>query len=93
MSSPAPNNGRAGYGQIAQRRQYTGGVKEASVRVEVDHEACEANGICAGLVPEVFDLDDEDFLRISPAEVPSRLAEGVRHAVGSCPKMALRLAE
>jgi ferredoxin len=63
------------------------------VRVEVDHEACEANGVCAGLVPEVFDLDDDDYLHIRVSEVPSRLAERVAHAVGSCPKAALRLIE
>jgi ferredoxin len=79
--------------QVAQRRRDADAVKEASMQVEVDHEACEANGVCAGLVPEVFDLDDEDYLNIVLPEVPSRLAEGVRHAVASCPKLALRLAE
>jgi ferredoxin len=62
------------------------------MRVEVDRDACEANAVCAGLVPEVFEVDDDDSLHILVAEVPERLAEGVRHAVGSCPKAALRLA-
>jgi ferredoxin len=63
------------------------------VRVEVDRDACEANAVCAGLVPEVFEVDDEDQLHILVAEVPDRLADGVRHAVRSCPKAALRLVE
>ncbi|HEX3924474.1 MAG TPA: ferredoxin [Streptosporangiaceae bacterium] len=63
------------------------------MRVEVDSDACEANAVCAGLVPEVFEVDDEDELHIKVAEVPPGLAESVRHAVLSCPKAALRLEE
>jgi ferredoxin len=59
--------------------------------VEVDRDACEANAVCAGLVPEVFEVDDEDLLHILVAEVPDQLADRVRHAVRSCPKAALRL--
>jgi ferredoxin len=63
------------------------------VKVEVDRDACEANAVCAGLVPEVFEVDDEDRLHIQVADVPARLADAVRHAVRSCPKAALRLEE
>src|SRR5580704_10788757 len=61
------------------------------VKVSVDRDACEANAVCAGLVPEVFEVDDEDELHILVAEVPPGLADAVRHAVNSCPKAALRL--
>jgi ferredoxin len=63
------------------------------VRVEVDRDSCEANAVCAGLVPEVFEVDDEDQLHIPGTEVPAGLADAVRHAVRSCPKAALRLEE
>ena len=63
------------------------------MKVEVDRDACEANAVCAGLVPEVFEVDDEDVLHIQVEEVPSALAESVRHAVRSCPKAALSLRE
>ncbi len=63
------------------------------MRVMVDRDLCEANAICAGLVPEVFDVDDNDELHILVSEVPEALADGVRRAVGSCPKTALRLEE
>ena len=42
------------------------------MRVAVDRDRCEANGVCAGLAPEIFDLDDEDYLHILAAEVPAR---------------------
>ena len=63
------------------------------VKVEVDRDSCEANAVCAGLVPEVFEVDDEDQLHIQVAEIPAGLADAVRHAVRSCPKAALRLEE
>ena len=63
------------------------------MRVTVDRDLCEANGVCAGLVPAVFRLDDEDELHITDGDVPARLADQVRLAVQSCPKTALRLNE
>jgi ferredoxin len=63
------------------------------MKVSVDHDACEANAVCVGLAPEVFEVDDEDNLHILVAPVPDGLADAVRHAVRSCPKAALRLEE
>jgi ferredoxin len=61
------------------------------VRVAVDRDSCEANAVCVSLVPEVFEVDDEDELHIQVADVPPHLADAVRLAVRSCPKAALRL--
>jgi ferredoxin len=63
------------------------------MRVTVDALLCEANAVCAGLVPEVFSVDDEDELHILVSEVPPELAGRVREAVRSCPKTALLLEE
>jgi ferredoxin len=68
-------------------------TKGAAMKVEADWDACEANAVCAGLVPEVFEVDDDDNLNILVDEIPANLVEGVRHAVRSCPKAALRLSE
>ncbi|MQY03358.1 ferredoxin [Actinomadura macrotermitis] len=63
------------------------------MRVEVDPLVCEANAVCVGLAPEVFDLTDDDELEILRPEVPAAEADRVRHAVRSCPKAALSLEE
>jgi ferredoxin len=63
------------------------------MKVSVDPMVCEANGVCVGLAPEVFDLNDEDELTILTPEVPDGQADLVRHAVRSCPKAALTLDE
>ncbi|RAY13458.1 ferredoxin [Actinomadura craniellae] len=61
------------------------------MRVRVDPLVCEANGVCSGLAPEVFDLDDDDMLHILRPDVPAEDVDLVRNAVRSCPKAALAL--
>jgi ferredoxin len=63
------------------------------MRVTVDPDLCEANAVCAGLVPEVFSVDESDELTILAGEVPPELANRVSEAVRACPKMALALEE
>jgi ferredoxin len=63
------------------------------MRVTVDTDLCEANGVCSALVPEVFSLDESDELTILVSEIPPELGDRVRDAVQSCPKMALTLEE
>jgi ferredoxin len=63
------------------------------MELKVDPLVCEANAVCVGLAPEVFDLDDDDNLTIlQPHPTPDQL-DRVRHAVRSCPKAALTLSE
>jgi ferredoxin len=61
------------------------------MRVRVDRDLCEGNAICAGLVPAVFEVDDDDNMTILAPDVPAELTDQVRHAVRSCPKTALWL--
>jgi ferredoxin len=62
------------------------------VKVVVEYESCEANGICAGIAPEVFDLDEGDQLNVVAQPGPDTI-DRVRQAVQSCPKVALKLTE
>ena len=34
-------------------------------KVVVDFDLCESNAICMGIVPEVFEVRDDDFLYVS----------------------------
>lgn len=63
------------------------------MKVSVDPLVCEANAVCVGLAPEIFDLNDDDELQILLPDVPPELRDRVRHAVRSCPKAALALEE
>ena len=59
------------------------------MEVRVDRDLCEANGVCTGIAPDVFDLDDEDELVILQPEPPEEMRERIEQAVASCPKTAL----
>jgi ferredoxin len=63
------------------------------MRVRVDRELCESNGVCVRLVPEVFVLDDDDRLRLEQESPPEALRARVEQAVRRCPKQALTIVE
>lgn len=59
------------------------------MRIEVNRDLCEANEVCIGIAPAVFELDDDEELRVIHQEVPAAEVERVSRAVASCPKNAL----
>ena len=62
-------------------------------RVVADWDACEANGICAAVAPDVFEIDDDDQMQILNDEVTDENAERVQRAIDGCPKFALSMDE
>lgn len=62
------------------------------MRVVVDYDLCEANGVCEAIVPEVFEIDDDEQLQLRD-QPNAENVERVRQAVTSCPKAALKLEE
>ncbi|KLO28750.1 ferredoxin [Mycolicibacter heraklionensis] len=63
------------------------------MRVEVDYDLCESNGVCMGINPEVFDLGDDDVLRILRPQITPATEDDVREAVRRCPRQALCIVE
>ena len=61
------------------------------MHVTVDYDLCESNGICAGLVPSVFELRDDDNLYVLEAAPAEDLRPQVELAVRRCPRQAIRL--
>jgi ferredoxin len=61
------------------------------MELRVDRDLCEANAVCTGIAPDVFDLDDEDELQILQVDPPDEALGEVERAVASCPKNALFL--
>lgn len=62
-------------------------------KIEVDWGLCESNGVCMGVDPEIFDLDDDDELHVLQDEVTPENEEHVREAVRQCPRQAISIAE
>ncbi len=63
------------------------------MRVMVDRELCEANGVCTRIAGEVFQLGDDDRLRVEVDELPATQETAVRAAVRGCPRQALKIIE
>jgi ferredoxin len=63
------------------------------MRIEVDWGLCESNGVCTGIIPEVFHLDDDDMLHVLQPEVTPENESLIRDAVRQCPRQAISIAE
>lgn len=62
-------------------------------QVVVDLGLCEANAICMGINPEVFDLDDEEQLHILQPDITPGTERDVLEAVRRCPRQALSIVD
>jgi ferredoxin len=62
-------------------------------KIEVDYGLCESNGICMGVIPEVFDLDDNDDLHVLQDEVTPDNEQQIREAVRQCPRQAIAIVD
>lgn len=63
------------------------------MKIEVDWDLCESNGVCMGIIPEVFHLDDDDILHVLQPDVTPENEALVRDAVRQCPRQAISLTE
>ncbi|GAA2153702.1 ferredoxin [Nocardioides koreensis] len=63
------------------------------MRIKVDFDLCESNALCEGLAPDVFALDDDDFLQLRTDETTDENLENVRRAVAACPRAAISVEE
>jgi ferredoxin len=66
-----------------------------SARLHVDWTRCDGHGSCAELLPDVLGVDDFGFPVALSGDrdptLPRRDLVAARHAVRSCPVLALRL--
>ena len=63
------------------------------MRIEVDFDLCESNALCEAMAPEVFELDDDDYLQLKTEETSPENEGDVRRAVAACPRAAISLEE
>jgi ferredoxin len=65
--------------------------EEATLRVVIDQMRCESNAVCMGLVPEVFEIGDDDLLYVLDENPPESLRSRLHKAAMSCPREAISL--
>lgn len=59
------------------------------MRIAVDRDRCEGNAVCVGIAPELFELDDEDYVVVTADPIPSDQEELAEQAIAECPRAAL----
>jgi ferredoxin len=62
-------------------------------KVQVDYDLCESNAMCEALAPDVFRIDDDDYLQVDDPTVTDENRSRVEQAVAACPKSALSIVE
>jgi ferredoxin len=60
-------------------------------KIKVDFDLCESNALCEAMAPEVFELDDDDFLQVNADETTPENIDDVKRAVAACPRAAISL--
>ena len=63
------------------------------MKVHVDFGLCESNGVCMGVAPDVFLLNDDDTLSILQSDVKPENQHAVLEAVRQCPRQAISTEE
>ena len=63
------------------------------MKVAVDYDLCQGHAECTVEAPEVFELGDNEQVRLLDASPPDLLVEKVRAAVRYCPTHALSIEE
>jgi len=63
------------------------------MKIKIDFDLCESNGLCEGFAPEVFELDDDDFLQLRTDQTTPENIDAVQRAVAACPRAAISLSE
>lgn len=63
------------------------------MRIVVDYDLCESNAVCMGILPDIFEVRDDDFLYVLNDHPPEEMRDKVMECVRSCPKQAISVTE
>ena len=61
------------------------------MKVKADFDLCESNAVCVATAPDVFEVDDDDYLQILTEDVTEENEARIEQAVAACPKAALSI--
>ena len=63
------------------------------MKVVVNYDLCESNAVCMAILPEVFEVRDDDFLYVLDENPPEEMRAKLEESVRRCPKQAISIAE
>ncbi len=59
------------------------------MRVVVDRDRCEGNAVCVGIAPDLFELDEQDYVIVTKDPIPADQEAQAEQAIAECPRAAL----
>lgn len=59
------------------------------MKVFIDPERCAGHGACVATCPDVFEIGDDGYARVTVDEVPAELSGPVEQAARQCPERAI----
>lgn len=59
------------------------------MRIIVDRDRCEGNAVCVGIAPDLFELDDDDYVVVTKDPIPADRVAAAEQAIAECPRAAL----
>lgn len=63
------------------------------MKIVVDFDQCDSNGLCCEEAPELFELDENDYLVILNENPTEDQQEAAERAARACPKVAIELVD
>ena len=61
------------------------------MKASVNRDECIGCGLCAGICPEVFEMDDENLAAVIADPVPTEVEAQAQEAADSCPVSAITI--
>lgn len=62
------------------------------MHIDVNLAACEGHGLCAQVAPNVYEVDDDGYVRLLVDEIPPELEAAAAAGARVCPVAALKVA-
>ena len=61
------------------------------MEIYIDGNLCSGCGLCVGICPEMFEMDEEDKAVAINSDIPDELWESCRQACDECPENAISI--
>lgn len=62
-----------------------------TMRIDVNLAACEGHGLCAQVAPNVYEVDDEGYVRMLVTGITSELEDAAAAGARVCPVAVLKV--
>ena len=63
------------------------------MKIIIDRDLCDSHGRCAAHAPDIFELGEDDVLRVLDEQPPENSRAKVKEAAQLCPKCAITIAD